>query len=171
MGMEFDEWLEEELRRGSHQVHGLPAGAARYASLSPVAGRSPMMLGLATVAKSKVAIAATATLLAAGSGVAAKAAITGDPNPFHWGKEVREQVVKCKNNLDPDEHGVGECVSDFAKHHGQEGQEAREAHAQSESHSQAGSHSKAESHDPDAPTTGDTASETTTSTPAGQSGS
>jgi hypothetical protein len=168
MGMEFEEWLEEELRRGSHQVHGLPAGAARYASLSPEAGRSPMMLGLATVAKSKVAIAATATVLAAGSGVAAKAAITGDPNPFHWGKQVREQVAKCQNNVDPDEHGIGQCVSDVAKQHRQE---VREAHSQGESHSQAGSHSKAESHGPDAPTTGDMASEATPSTPARQSGS
>jgi hypothetical protein len=100
-----------------------------------------MIHALATAAKSKVAIAATAAALATGGGVAAKAAITGDANPFHWGHQVRQQVISCKDDLAPDEHGIGQCVSDFAKQHGQQ---VREAHSQSGSHSQAGSHRSGE---------------------------
>jgi hypothetical protein len=31
---------------------------------------------------------------------------------------VQEQVEKCKSELRPAQHGIGECVSDFAQHHG-----------------------------------------------------
>jgi hypothetical protein len=141
MGMKFDDWLEEELRRGARQVHGRLPDAPRYANLPAV--RSPKMHGLGALAKSKVVVAATATLLAAGSGVAAKAAITGDANPFHWGKQVSQQVDKCKNQLGPNENGIGQCVSEFAKQHGQQ---MREAHSQAGLHSQAASHSQAGSH-------------------------
>jgi hypothetical protein len=142
MDMKFDDWLEEELRRGARQVHGRLPDAPRYASLPPL-GRGPMMHGLGALAKSKVVVAATATLLVAGSGVAAKAAITGDANPFHWGKQVSQQVDKCKNQLGPNENGIGQCVSEFAKQHGQQ---MREEHSQAGAHSQAGSHSQGGSH-------------------------
>ncbi|HEV8622550.1 MAG TPA: hypothetical protein VGR33_06630 [Actinomycetota bacterium] len=121
-----------------------------------------MIHALATAAKSKVAIAATAAALATGGGVAAKAAITGDANPFHWGHQVRQQVVSCQNNLGPDEHGIGQCVSDFAKQHGQQVREA---------HSQAGSHPQAGSHGPGEPTTGHTPAGTPASGPSGPAGS
>jgi hypothetical protein len=96
-----------------------------------------MIHALATAAKSKVAIAATAAALATGGGVAAKVAITGDANPFHWGHQVSQQVITCKDNLAPDQHGIGQCVSDFAKQHGPQ---VRQAHSQAGSHAQAGSH-------------------------------
>jgi hypothetical protein len=121
-----------------------------------------MMHALATTAKSKVAIVATAAALATGGGVAAKAAITGDANPFHWGHQVSQQVVTCKDNLAPDEHGIGQCVSDFAKQHGQQVREA---------HSQAGSHSQAGVQGPGEPTQGHTPTEPPASHPSGSAGS
>ena len=121
-----------------------------------------MIHALATAAKSKVAIAATAAALATGGGVAAKAAITGDANPFHWGHQVSQQVITCKDKLAPDEHGIGQCVSDFAKQHGQQ---EREAHSQARSNSQAGSHGPGE------PSTGHTPAGTPTSPQASQPGS
>jgi hypothetical protein len=87
---------------------------------------------LATLAKSKVAIAATAAALAAGGGVGAKAAVTGNPNPFNWGHQVKDQVVTCKQGPSAGQHGIGACVSDFAKRHG------LQVHQE---HSRAGSHS------------------------------
>ncbi len=121
-----------------------------------------MTHALATVAKSKVAIAATAVALATGGGVAAKAAITGDANPFHWGHQVRQQVISCKDDLGPNEHGIGQCVSDFAKQHGQQ---VREAHSQGGSHSQAGAHGPGE------PTQGHTPAGPPASGPTGPAGS
>jgi hypothetical protein len=121
-----------------------------------------MIHALAAVAKSKVAIAATAAALATGGGVAAKAAITGDANPFHWGHQVSQQVNTCKDDLAPDEHGIGQCVSDFAKQHGQQVREA---------HSQAGSHSQGGSHGPGEPTTGHTSAGPPASASSGPAGS
>jgi hypothetical protein len=132
MGMKFEKWLEEELRRGFGQVHARPPAVPRYASLRPVVRRNPLIHSIAAIAKSKVAIAATAITLAAGGGVGAKAAVTGDPNPFHWGQKVKNQVANCKQNLAPGDHGIGKCVSDFAKQHGPQERQA---------HSKAGSHS------------------------------
>jgi hypothetical protein len=121
-----------------------------------------MIHALATAAKSKVAIAATAAALATGGGVAAKAAITGDANPFHWGHQVSQQVITCKDNLALDQHGIGQCVSSFAKQHGPQVRQA---------HSQAGSHSQPGSHGPGEPTQGHTPAGPPASPPAGQPGS
>jgi hypothetical protein len=85
----------------------------------------------AALAKSKVAIAAMAAALAAGGGVGAKAAVTGNANPFNWGHQVAGQVVTCKHGLAPDQHGIGKCVSDFAK---QNGVQERQQHSQAGSH-------------------------------------
>jgi len=90
-----------------------------------------MIHHLATLAKSKVAIAATAATLAAGGGVGAKAAVTGNPNPFNWGHQVKEKVITCKQDLPAGQHGIGKCVSDFAKQHGVQ---------MRQEHSKAGSH-------------------------------
>ena len=65
-----------------------------------------MIRSLATLAKSKLAIAATATL-ATGGGVRAKAAVTGNPNPFNWGHQVKSKVVTCKQDLRPGSMGSG----------------------------------------------------------------
>src|SRR5919201_5016371 len=113
MGVNFDGWLEGELHRGFEHATSHPPVAPRYASLPPLTGRSPVMHSLAAAAKSKVAIATAAVTLAAGGGVGAKAAVTGNPNPFNWGHQVKRQVETCKQNLPAGQHGIGKCVSDF----------------------------------------------------------
>src|SRR6266540_5952350 len=105
MDVNFDGWLEQELHRGFEQAASRAPAVPRYASLPFPPGRSPVIRPLATLAKSKVAIAATAVAIAAGGGVGAKAAVTGNPNPFNWGQKVKNQVVKCKENLPPGQHG------------------------------------------------------------------
>jgi len=90
-----------------------------------------MIHAVAAAAKSKVAIAATALALAAGGPVGAKAAVTGNPNPFHWGQQVKQKVITCKQDLKPGQHGIGQCVSKFAKLHGQQ---ERQAHSKASSH-------------------------------------
>jgi hypothetical protein len=131
MDVNFDGWLEQELSRGFEQAAIRQPALPRYANLPSLPGRTPMIHSLATLAKSKVAIAATAVALAAGGGVGAKAAVTGNPNPLNWGQQVKNQVGTCKQDLAPGEHGIGKCVSDFAKQHGVQ---ERQQHSQSGTH-------------------------------------
>src|SRR6266705_1370634 len=112
MDVNFERWLEQELHRGFEQSASPAPAVPRYASLPSPPGRSPVMHSLAALAKSKGAIAAMAAALAAGGGVGAKAAVTGNANPFNWGHQVAGQVVTCKQGLAPDQHGIGKCVSD-----------------------------------------------------------
>jgi len=62
---------------------------------------------------------AVAALAATAAGAAAEATITGSLNPDDWGQQVKNQVAACKAELETGEHGIGACVSAFAKQHGQ----------------------------------------------------
>ena len=69
----------------------------------------------------KGAIGLAAALLAVGAaGVAGEAAITGSASPSTWGQQVVQQVDTCKDALKPGTHGIGQCVSTFAKQHGKQ---------------------------------------------------
>jgi hypothetical protein len=86
------------------------------------------MLRILPAAAAAKAIAAVAAVAAAGAVTAT--AVTGSPNPQVWGQQVSEKVESCKAALKTGQHGIGDCVSDFASKHGQtEGN----AHAQSTS--------------------------------------
>ena len=61
------------------------------------------------------AVAVVAILAAA---AVTEAAITGSADPSNWGQQVRQQVIACKAALKTGEHGIGQCVSAFAKQHG-----------------------------------------------------
>lgn len=74
----------------------------------------------ATVVSTKGAAGLAVALLAVGAaGVATEASVTGSANPTNWGQAVVDQVNKCKDALAPDQHGIGQCVSAFAKTHGE----------------------------------------------------
>ena len=65
------------------------------------------------------AIGLAIALLAIGAAaVATEAAVTGSANPANWGEAVVDQVNTCKGALAAGEHGIGQCVSAFAKTHG-----------------------------------------------------
>jgi len=75
----------------------------------------------ASVVSAKGAVGlAVAALAVAAAGVGAEAAITGSADPSNWGQQVVQQVNKCKDALAPGSHGIGECVSTFAKQHGKQ---------------------------------------------------
>lgn len=61
-----------------------------------------------------VVAAAAATVAVA----ATETAITGSVDPTVWGQKVKQQVDTCKDTLATGQHGIGQCVSDFAKTHG-----------------------------------------------------
>ena len=73
--------------------------------------------GAAVVVKALAGFA-VAALAATAAGAAAEATITGSLNPADWGQQVKQQVAACKAELETGEHGIGACVSAFAKQHG-----------------------------------------------------
>jgi hypothetical protein len=73
--------------------------------------------GAALVVKALTGFA-VAALAATAAGAAAEATISGSLNPADWGQQVRHQVAACKAELATGEHGIGACVSAFAKQHG-----------------------------------------------------
>ena len=83
---------------------------------------------IAALVSAKAAIGLTAGVLTvAAAGIAGEATITGSTNPSNWGQQVVQQVQKCKAALAPDSHGIGQCVSTFAKQHGQQVSSERRA--------------------------------------------
>ena len=73
----------------------------------------------AAVVSAKGAAGLAVALLAVGAAaVATEASVTGSANPTNWGQAVVDQVNTCKNALKPGQHGIGQCVSAFAKTHG-----------------------------------------------------
>ncbi len=129
MDDENNRWIETGLATSFEHLD-LPASPveARYLTTTPRWRRKRMSLlaGLPAVFTTKAAALGAIVLTAAGGGVAAKAATTGDPNPLSWGSKVTQQVQSCKAALATDQHGIGDCVSNFAKQHGQQ---QRQSHA------------------------------------------
>lgn len=72
----------------------------------------------ALVVKAATGFAVAALAVVAAAAVT-EAAITGSADPANWGQQVRQQVIACKAVLETGEHGIGQCVSAFASHHGQ----------------------------------------------------
>ena len=115
----FEQWLETELRNADTEP-GSTVPAPRYAALEPPRHRGGVVRLLAGFGAAKSALAASAVVaLAAGGVITDKAVTTGDPNPFdNWGKAVTQQVQTCKGALGTGGQGIGGCVSDKAKTHG-----------------------------------------------------
>jgi hypothetical protein len=63
-----------------------------------------------------IAVAAAATTFAV---AATEVAITGSVNPKNWGQQVVTVVNECKASAERlGVHGIGQCVSSFARTHG-----------------------------------------------------
>ena len=114
---DFDRDIERELNR----VLGPVGSSTVPAWRAPASGGFIKKLlggaGAALAAKIVTGLAVGA-LAAAGATAATEATITGSLNPSDWGKQVVQQVDKCKAALQPGQHGIGQCVSAFAKQHG-----------------------------------------------------
>jgi len=119
-GNGFERWLEQELQKQAVKQSGpspVPT-QSKYHAAYLQGGLHMSILGhAASVVSAKGAIGLTVAALAVG-GVTAEAAITGSANPGDWGHQVVQQVQTCKDALAPGSHGIGQCVSTFAKQHG-----------------------------------------------------
>jgi hypothetical protein len=113
---DFDNWLETELDKGfarstvvsDHGIDGYHKVVGRGHGISP---------GRPFVRTAALAFAAAALSLGT-VGAAAATAVTHSVNPQAWGQQVENAVADCKTALSAGQHGIGECVSAFAKQHG-----------------------------------------------------
>jgi hypothetical protein len=117
---DFDRWLGAQLEKGFARSRDQSrAGIAGYRS---VIGRRQGSHRISPTRRSfvgKAAIALAAATLSLGAvGAAAATAVTHSVNPQAWGQQVENAVADCKAALKPGEHGIGGCVSAFAKQHG-----------------------------------------------------
>jgi hypothetical protein len=115
---DFELEMEHELHR---IVDPMTAGPIPFRRPMQPGGSMKRLLGGAGAAigikiLTGIAVAAAATTLAvAGTEVA----VTGSGNPTNWGHQVTKQVDACKKTAESlGQHGIGQCVSAFAKTHG-----------------------------------------------------
>ncbi len=114
---DFDREIERELDRALGPVDSSSIPAWRAPASRGVMRRILGGAGAALGAKLLTGFA-VAAMAAAGATAATEAGITGSLNPSDWGQQVVQQVSKCKAALQPGQHGIGQCVSAFAKQHG-----------------------------------------------------
>ena len=105
--------LEQELHRVLDPIAAAPVPPRRsvhaHRGMKAVVGGAGAALSLKVL--SSVAVAAAAVTFAG-------AATTGSVNPVVWGQQVKQTVADCKAKLSDGQHGIGDCVSDFASTHG-----------------------------------------------------
>ena len=121
-GNGFDQWLEQQLQTEAARADGpspVPAQAEYHAAYLQGGLHMSFFAHAASVVSAKGAIGLTVAALAVG-GAGAEAAITDSANPGDWGQQVVQQVSQCKDALAPGSHGIGQCVSTFAKQHGKQ---------------------------------------------------
>ena len=111
---DFDRDIEKELDR----VLGPVDSASIPAWRSPASGglMKKILGGTGAAVAAKVVTGFAIGVLAAAG--ATEATISGSLNPNDWGQQVVQQVNKCKAALQPGQHGIGQCVSAFARQHG-----------------------------------------------------
>jgi len=123
-GNGFEHWLEQQLHHEAARASGpspAPAEAQYHAAYLQGGPHMSVLAKAVAVVSTKGAVGLAVALLAvAAAGAAAEAAVTGSANPTNWGQAVVDQVNKCKDALQPGQHGIGQCVSAFAKTHGKE---------------------------------------------------
>jgi hypothetical protein len=113
---DFERELEQELHRILDPIAAAPIPLRR----EPSGGIAKRLLGGAGVAVGlKLATGfAIAAFAAAGITATTEVAVTGSLNPADWGQQVKSTVADCKAKLAGGQHGIGDCVSDFATQHG-----------------------------------------------------
>ena len=129
-GNGFANWLEQELERRVAAESGpkpLPSQSVYHAAFLQGGTAVSILSHVSSVISAKAAGGLAAAALVVGGGAAAGVA-TGSPNPAVWGQAVVATVKDCKSALTSGQHGIGDCVSTFAK---QKGQQERSAHASS----------------------------------------
>ena len=111
---DFEREIESELKRVISPLTGASIPPRR--TVQSRATRTRALVGGAGVAVAMKL--ATGIVAAAAAVTVAGAATTGSIDPGVWGQQVSSRVQECKDALAAGEHGIGDCVSAFAKTHG-----------------------------------------------------
>jgi hypothetical protein len=115
--------FESEIERELHRVldPALPGTIPAWRMPRPwsltkrILGGAGVALGFKVL--TGVVLAAAAATIA---GAATETVITGSANPSVWGQQVQGSVQACKTRFATSgQHGIGDCVSDFASKHGE----------------------------------------------------
>jgi hypothetical protein len=130
---DFDGEIERELNRVLGSVDGASIPAWRKPAPAGFARRIAGGAGAAIALKFLTGFAVVA-FGAAGAVAATEAATTGSLDPTVWGQQVKAQVAQCKAALQSGQHGIGDCVSAFAKQHGQQVSSQHSASSSRENH-------------------------------------
>ncbi len=143
-GNGFDRWLEQQLHHEAARASGpspAPAQAQYHAAYLQGGSHMSVLAKVATLVSTKGAAGLAVALLAVGAaGAAAEAAVTGSANPANWGQAVVDQVNTCKGALASGQHGIGQCVSAFAKTHGKTVSESHSSGAREHASDARGNH-------------------------------
>lgn len=112
---EIERELEEMLHRVLDPIAARPIPPRR---LSPASrGAFKTVMGGAGAALTVKVL--TGVVAAAAAVTVAGAVTTGSLSPADWGKQVSQTVETCKQQIaNTGQHGIGDCVSDFANQHG-----------------------------------------------------
>jgi hypothetical protein len=121
---DFDRELQDQLGVELHRiVDPMTAGPIPVRRATAFSGGTMKgLLGGAGVALgAKIVTGFAVAALAATAAVAAtEVALTGSINPTNWGQQVKEEVADCKASAARlGVHGIGQCVSSFARQHGE----------------------------------------------------
>ena len=111
---DFEREIEFELKRTIGPLVG--ASIPQRRAVQSRATRSRALVGGAGAAIAAKFL--TGVVAAAAAVTVAGAATTGSLDPGVWGQQVSSRVQDCKNALSAGQHGIGDCVSAFAKTHG-----------------------------------------------------
>ena len=111
---EIDRELEEMLHRVLDPIATRPIPARRAPANRSVFRTVMGGAGAALTVKVLTGVAAAAAAV-----TVAGVVTTGSLDPAHWGQQVSQTVQTCKDDiLNSGQHGIGDCVSDFANQHG-----------------------------------------------------
>jgi hypothetical protein len=124
---DFEREIEHELHRVLDPA--LPGTIPAWRVPRPWSMRKRILGGAGVALGFKVM---TGVVLAAAAATVAGAAtetlVTGSVNPSVWGQQVQGSVQACKARFATSgQHGIGECVSDFASKHGESTSESNQA--------------------------------------------
>src|SRR6266851_2631163 len=109
--------LERELADELHRVLD-PIAARPIPPRRAVQGHRTLKTVLGGAGAALTIKVLTGVAVAAAAVTVAGAATTGSLNPATWGQQVSQHVADCKAKLADGQHGIGDCVSDFANQHG-----------------------------------------------------
>jgi len=112
---DFDREIEQELHRMLDSIDRDPIPPRR--TVQSRTTRTRALLGGAGAAVAAKLV--TGVAVAAAAVTVAGASATGSLDPTVWGQQVSQRVEQCKEALADGQHGIGGCVSAFAKTHGQ----------------------------------------------------